>query len=308
MVHHALFPRVLMLIAAAGCWGVGTVGTKQALNDIPPLTLLPVQLLASSVFLLGIQQALRSPVAWSSQLRRLAALGLLNPGIAYALGIVGLTSITASLSVLLWTLEPVLILLLAALLLGERVPASMLGAMAAALAGVLLIVYQAGAAGEPTGVALTVLAVGACSIYTVTARALLLDDASVTVALVQQGAALVFAVGLALVAAAFGGTIWPSEPPSVGAWAAAAVSGVVYYGLAFWFYLSALSRVPASVAGGFLPLIPVFGVAAGYLIGERLTGRQWLGAAVVVTGVTIVAVLQSRRSTGSAPPALAASA
>jgi len=305
---HALFPRVLMLVAAAGCWGVGTVVTKQALDDIPALTLLPVQLLASSLFLFGIQQATRSPVTSSPQLRRLAALGLLNPGIAYALGVVGLTSITASLSVLLWTLEPVLILLLAALLLGERVPASMLGAMAAAVGGVLLIVHQAGTAGEPTGVVLTGLAVAACAVYTVAARALLLDDSSVTVALVQQAAALVFAVGLASVAAAFGGTVWPSEPPPLGAWTAAAVSGVLYYGLAFWCYLSALSRVPASVAGAFLPLIPVFGVAAGYLIGERLTGRQWLGAAVVVTAVTAVAVLQRRRMTDSAPPTPSASA
>lgn len=301
MLDHAVHPRALMLIAAAGCWGVGTVVTKQALDHFPALTLLLVQLLASTGFLLGVQQATRSRVTWSPQLRRLAALGLLNPGLAYALGIVGLASITASLSVLLWTLEPVLILLLAALLLRERVSGSMLAAMATAIGGVLLIVYQSGAAGEPIGVVLTVVAVGACAIYTVAARALLLDDASVAVALVQQAAALVFAFGLALGAALLGGDVWPSEPPPVSAWTTAAVSGVLYYGLAFWLYLGALSRIPASVAGAFLPLIPVFGVAAGYLIGERLTERQWLGAAVVVSAVAVIALLQRRRTTDPQP-------
>jgi len=81
------------------------------------------------------------------------------------------------------------------------------------------------------------------------------------------------------------------------------VSGILYYGLAFWCYLSALSRVPATVAGAFLPLIPVFGVAAGYLVGERLTDRQWIGAAVVVTAVTAVAALQHRLADESAPHA-----
>ena len=45
----------------------------------------------------------------------LGRLGLLNPGAAYALSLLGLTTITASLSVLLWALEPLMILFLAAL-------------------------------------------------------------------------------------------------------------------------------------------------------------------------------------------------
>lgn len=304
MVNHAVYPRVFMLVAAAACWGGGTVISKQALDEIAPLTLLPIQLLASTLFLLAMKQATASPIEWTPQLRRLATLGVLNPGLAYALGLLGLASITASMSVLLWTLEPVLILVLAALLLKERVTATLMVAMTAAVSGVLLIVYQGGATGDPAGVVLTVSAVGACALYTVAARRLLLDDASITVALVQQTAALAFAVGLVLIAAAFGGANWPTEPLSAGTWVAAVASGVLYYGLAFWFYISALTRVPASVAGAFLPLIPVFGVAAGYLIGERLTERQWVGAAVVVTAVTLVAVLQHRAvDDAAAPPA-----
>ena len=41
------------------------------------------------------------------------------------------------------------------------------------------------------------------------------------------------------------------------AWVGAMVSGILYYGLAFWLYLTALRHVPASYAGAFLPLIPV---------------------------------------------------
>jgi drug/metabolite transporter (DMT)-like permease len=64
----------------------------------------------------------------------------------------------------------------------------------------------------------------------------------------------------------------------------------LYYGLGFRCYLTGLRHVPASYAGAFLPLIPVFGVAAGYLVGDRLEPPQWLGALVIVAATAAIAV------------------
>ena len=77
------------LVAAAACWGIGTVVTKQVVDDVAPLTLLPAQLAVSCALLLAIAVARREQFAWTQPVRRLAALGVLNPGIAYALGLVG---------------------------------------------------------------------------------------------------------------------------------------------------------------------------------------------------------------------------
>ena len=190
---------VAALVAAAACWGTGTVVSKQVVDDVAPLTLLPMQLVASCVFLLVITLARREPFAWTPPVRRLAALGVLNPGIAYALGLVGLTTITASLSVLLWALEPVAIMLLAALVLREHIPLALAAAVGVAIAGVLLVVYQPGATGDAVGITLTVVSVGFCALYSVLTRRLLLDDSALTVVLAQQAAALVFAIALATV-------------------------------------------------------------------------------------------------------------
>ena len=266
------------LVAAAACWGVGTVLTKQVVDDAAPLTVLTVQLAASCAFLLVVALARRESPVRTKRLRSLAALGLLNPGLAYALGLVGLTTITASMSVLLWAAEPVLILILAVVLLGDRVQPGLVATLAVAVAGVVLVVYEPGASGDTEGVVLTLAAVGCCALYSVLTRRLLLDDASLTVVLAQQGVALVFAVSLATVVEVARGSGWDAGDLDAGGWAAAVISGVVYYGAAFWFYLAGLRRVTASVAGSFLPLIPVFGVAAGYVVGERLSERQWLGA------------------------------
>ena len=45
---------VAALVAAAACWGTGTVASKQVVDDVAPLTLLPMQLAASCVLLLVV--------------------------------------------------------------------------------------------------------------------------------------------------------------------------------------------------------------------------------------------------------------
>ena len=109
----------LGLILAAAAWGVGTVVSKRAVAEIPPLTLLPIQLAASLVVLAGLMRWRGIGLVDPSASPLLGRFGVLNPGLAYALSLVGLTQITASLSVLLWALEPILILLLAALVPGR---------------------------------------------------------------------------------------------------------------------------------------------------------------------------------------------
>jgi probable blue pigment (indigoidine) exporter len=274
--------HAILLVAATACWGCGTVLSKQVLDrGVAPLTLLAIELAASSL-LLGLGMfALGVRLAWSANLGRLAVLGILNPGFAYALGLLGLVTIDASMSVLLWATEPILIMMLAVLLLRERVAAATVAAVAVALIGVLLVLYRPGASGDAIGIALTVGAVTACAFYTVLTRRLLLDDSSLAVVLVQQLAALAFALVITVIAWATG-IADPGLPADSATWTLAAASGMVYYGLAFWFLVGGLRGVPASVAGSFFPLIPVFGVAAGYFVGERLTDQQWLGATLVV--------------------------
>ena len=222
------------------------------------------------------------------------ALGLLNPGLSYALALVGLSTIAASTSVLIWASEPALIVILALIILREQLTPRLWLAIAMALAGVLLVVYAGGISGSSVGVLLTLGAVLACAVYTILARIWAVDDEALPITLDQQTAALVFA--LVLVAHCRPSLIRVSSPDrsafsdiSARAWAAALISGLMYYALAFWFYLSALRHVEASIAGSFLTLVPVFGVAAAVLTGERLDLHQWVGAALVIASVAVIA-------------------
>ena len=106
-----------------------------------------------------------------------------------------------------------------------------------------MVVFQPGVSGSAIGVGFTLAAVALCAFYTVAARALNVDDSLLTVTLLQQGAALLFALAVS-------GRCCSSQPihvhgvirehgvaSDVGG---AIASGILYYALAFWLYLSGL--------------------------------------------------------------------
>lgn len=299
--------HVIALTLAAACWGGGTAVSKQAVAEVPPLTLLAIQLAVSVAFLAVVTRVRGDRIPTGREGRLLARLGLLNPGLAYALSLVGLTGITASLSVLLWATEPIFILVLAAVVLGERIGAGLLIPSALAIAGLALVLFDPAASGSVVGIVLTIAGVVACAVYTVATRRWLLgSDSTFGVVLAQQLHALAFAlIALAVVAGA-GGVVLPAGVSALGI-ASAIVSGLLYYAFAYSLYIWALRSVRASAAAASFYLIPVFGVAVAFVIGERLQPFQWVGAAVVVASVAVITIRAAQPSSASASTQIAAS-
>lgn len=276
----------LFLVSAMACWGLGTVLSKYALGGFPSLVLLPVELLSSVTFLAVVLLIRGERIKVGSTTLKTALLGVLNPGLAYALGLLGLAYIDASVSVVLWATEPVLITLLAFVVLHEIIGWRTALLLSVAMAGVLLIVGSPTGTASFAGVVLTMAAVAACALYSVLLRKLRLTDGTISIVLLQQGAALAFALLLfSVIAPTWGLAGFSPEPLHI---AAAISSGVIYYGAAFWFYVSGLRRTTAINAGLYLTLVPVFGIAMSYvLLGERFDFWQ-LGGAVLVIGAVVV--------------------
>ena len=294
------------LVGAAASWGLGTVLTKKALDGFSPEALLPIQLVVSVGVLGAAFLISRASLTGLRRKGQLAALGVLNPGVSYALGLAGLALIDASTSVVIWATEPVIITVLAVLVLREHISARLLACLAVAMVGVGFVVRPAiGGGGSPLGITLLFGAVSACALYTVLVRKMDLEDGALAVVFLQQASALVFALGLMIVTRGGGA---PSDGPSGSEWAAAVTGGVLYYGVAFLFYVGALKRTTASAAGVSLTLIPVFGlVFSVLLLNETLTFAQVLGSALVVGSMVVLARggMEQRAavlSTPAAPP------
>lgn len=286
----------LAMTLAAACWGAGAVMSKGVLGYLPPLTLLVVQLIASLTFLWAVIGIRRLRIPLCRETFRLGLIGLLNPGLAYTFSLLGLSLTTASMSALLWAAEPILILGLAWLILRERLTRSLLACSLLAIFGVFLVIgvnASIDSSGSLIGSSLILAGVFCCALYTVLTRrdAAILDP--VLLLAVQETAALLWAL-----------LIWPFELGSAemtgltaissSTWIWTVASGIIYYALAFWFYIIGLKRIPASQAGLFLNLIPIFAVGGAYIfLGERLAMVQWIGAALILIAVMAMLRLQN---------------
>lgn len=301
-MSHARF-SAWSLVAAAACWGIATAISKRAVDEIAPLILLPIELAVSVAVLIAASTISRDRTMPTSDRSALGWLGVLNPGLSYALSLAGLARITASTSALLWATEPILILALAWLLLRQRPSKAIVGCASIALIGVVLVVAQPHVQPSVVGVSLTVAGVAACAVYTVVSSKYLGDQPALGVVLLQQSSALAFALILGIAAWVTGHAGSLGNVSATG-WASALAAGALYYGVAFWFYLNGLRTCSPAVAGLFINLVPVFGVTtAALVLNERLATRQWIGSVLILGAVISLALLQTRRAATDESPA-----
>jgi drug/metabolite transporter (DMT)-like permease len=280
-----------ILIAAAACWGIATVVTKDLLSSIPPITLLIIQL-AFSILLLWILVYFRGcHVSDKKTLLKLGAAGLLTPGISYTLSLLGLSLSTVTMSTLLWASEPVLILGLAWLILREMLTLRQIFFSITAMVGGVFI-GGLGVGTVTNGILLgNLLILGGvlcCALYTVLVQYVRSEVDPLHIVALQQTFAFLWALVI-LPLELRSGTSVNLADLGFSTWFWAGFSGVVYYALAFWFYVHGLKRVNTSIAGTFINFIPIFGVSGAYLfLGERLSPMQWMGAGVILLSVFII--------------------
>lgn len=277
-------------IAATLCWGAGTPLSKLALEHFEPTGLLTVQLLSSIAFLLFLQLILRSPVGSWRKLAGYSALGILEPGLAYFLGLFGLNYISAAEAVVLFSTESILIILLAWLLTIERPRGYVVLLAIVGTCGAMLVtgshIGKLDGRLSLWGDLLVLAGVLSAAGYVVWSSRLAAQIEPLPVLVGQQLVALLFALGMHL---ALGADAWAGQVPATG-WALAALSGVLQYACAFWLYLWALKGLRTDEAGLYLCLIPMFGLLIAVpLLGERLGAIQWVGAALIVGSIIVLA-------------------
>jgi drug/metabolite transporter (DMT)-like permease len=267
--------------------------TKAAVREVPPFTVFFVQLGTSVCFLWICLALRRNPVHITRGAIGGALAGLLEPGVAYAACVWGLTRTSASSASVILASEPIFIVLLAWLLYATRPSARTTILLVAGLAGVVMVsvTTRTVTAGHVLGNALVAIGTVSAALYVVLSSRAVIAVEALTLVAFQQTVGLVFAAGLLASALALGSETWPKDL-SVSMLLICMLSGIVQYALAFWLYLYGLKYVPVSTAAIFLTLIPVFAIGTSALfLGETLDMWQWSGCVIVM----ISAILISRR-------------
>lgn len=281
----------VLVLGAAALWG--TTGTAQALGRVgDPVVVGAARLVVGSAALLLIALATSGSTALRACLGRPLRRWTLLAAAATAVYQVAFFSAVASTGVATGTVAalgtaPVATGLCGALLFGERLTRSWVGATTLAVAGCGCLV-TAGSSGavtiKPAGVALAVLA-GVCyALYTSSAKALLDRQVPVVTAMAVTlgcGAVLVTPVLFLRGAELVGG-----RPLLMVGWL-----GLVTTAGAYLLFARGLRRLPAGTVGTLSLAEPLTAAALGLLaLGERLPPQAAVGAACLLTGLLLAAL------------------
>jgi len=267
---------------------------KRALMEIPALPLGLLRFTGASVLLVVLLRRVKPPGErlppreWRRKLLFLAVVGVpVNQGFF----LYGLQLSTAAHAALLYTLTPLIVLLLAQALIGEFPGWRAAMGTALALGGTLYVLFQRGvdlSRGPLVGDLLLIVAVVAWSLYTAEGREVVgkLGAVPVIAWTIIGGTILYLPLGLgALLVPAYRADI---ARASAEAWWGVAylivMTSVVSYLLWYW----ALGYLAAARVAVFTNLQPLAtALMAQAMLGERITVGFYVAAAVVIGGVLL---------------------
>jgi len=295
----------LLLTLTPFFWSCNVIVGRGLHEDVPPVAMTFFRWLLAILILapFALPHVRRQWPIVRANWRVLLPLGVTGIGMHNMLAYLGLNYTTATNVVILNSFIPIMIIILAWVILRERLaPFQMLGVLLS-LTGVLTILAQ-GSLSTLVGLHLNVgdliviLAMAMWSLYTICLRwrPAALHPLALLFVLACIGDLAVLPIYLGEVA--FGRHV-------VWSWASiAALFGVALFSsvLAYIFWNRGVAEVGPSVAGLFVHLMPVFGVLLAWMfLGEQLEAFHVFGIALILTRIYVT----SRRASSDREPTTA---
>jgi O-acetylserine/cysteine efflux transporter len=274
--------HLALAVLVAAIWGLNFVVIEVGLDDFPPLLLSALRYALAALPLLVIGGMPAVPWRW------VLAVGIAIGVVKFSLLFIGMdVGMPAGLASLVLQAQALFTVVLAALLLRERIAGSQVLGLAVAFGGLALVAGGLDGVATAEGFALVIAAALAWGFGNLALKRAAPADPlrfMTTVCLVPP-------LPLLALSLAFEG---PAAIADAFAHADALGVGAVLY-LAFaattvgWGIWGALmARYPASTVAPFSLLVPVFGLSFGaLLLGEAVTGRDIAAAALVLGGVLL---------------------
>ncbi len=285
--------HILLALLVVAIWGFNFVVIKMSVEAFPPILAAALRFAAAAFPAVLFVRPPKAP-AWLvigfGLTFGVALYGFLNLGLAWGM--------PAGLSSLVLQTQAFFTMVMAFLLLGERPSRFQIIGATIAFAGIGVIASERLEVTNLMPLALVLLAALSWGLANVlTKKAGRVNAISYTV----WG---VLAAPLPLLALSLATEGWPAISAALAgfSWMDAALIAFLAYpatllGGGIWSWL--LGRHPASVVAPFTLLVPITGLASGYLVlGETITAIEVLGAALVIAGL----VVTLRRARKSEPP------
>jgi drug/metabolite transporter (DMT)-like permease len=275
-------------VLLASIWGASFMFMRTASHEMGAVASAGLRVMVAALFLLpillwnGLGGVLRKH--WKITF----SVGVLNSAIPFVCFTYALLSITTGLSAILNATVPLFGALIAWLWLKDRLNGSRIVGLAVGFIGVTMLAWDKASFKPDANGLSTGWAVLACLL------ACLCYGTSASVAKRFMGGlpSLVSAtgsqIGASLALLPLTVMYWPAQAPSLQAWGAVLVLGVVCTGLAYILYFRLIERAGPARALAVTFAIPAFAVFYGVLLlGESITPWMVICALVIIAGTTL---------------------
>ncbi|TFF96009.1 DMT family transporter [Candidatus Thorarchaeota archaeon] len=294
----------VMLIVAMAFWGGSWVSAKVVVGVAPPMTIGFFRFFTASILFILVMLGTRASIRRLFSRKNLRILFLVGLTGVFAYGVLFLTGMrftTAAQGSIIAGFNPVTVSLFAHLIHKERLPRvwQYSGYLIAFLGVIFVVGIQAlldFRIEHLIGNLVILAAMFTWGLYTSVGKEAMKELSALEI---NAGGAVVGSVLFGL--GAIYERVW--ELPALVDpvfWLNALYLGCLVTFVGFLFYFSSITRIGASRAGGFINLVPVFGVLFSALLlpGEPIYWTFIVGLALVVLGITLVNV-PARNSTAN---------
>ena len=281
------FIHILMAISVPLIWGTGFVVAKGAISEFPPILLMAFRFLVTSLVLVWFAKV---PFG---QLRALFLIAIVASAIQYSLTFTGLRGLDAGFAALIVQLEVPFLVILGAILLGEKVSLRKWMGIIIAFAGVGLLIGKVEFNNAWGSVALVVAGAFTWAVGQIFVRKLKNIDGLTTTAWVA-----VFATPQLFVMSFIFETnqIEFITKASMSIWLAVLYLGIIMTALGYYFWNTLIRSYTIEKIAPFLLLLPVFSLIGGVLfLGEMISGAKMFGGLIVILGVAFVSLEKKPR-------------
>jgi drug/metabolite transporter (DMT)-like permease len=275
-------------------WSSGYIAGPYGVTTMAPLTLVGARFALATVLAVLVARMLRGPLRIERRIAlRIAVVGFVMNGLQFcAMYLAFAAGLGATLGALLHSLSPVLTVLLAGVILNERLAPIQVGGFVVGIAGVLLVLGpDVDSAGGAAGLGWALLGMSSLSLGTLGQRWIGLPSVVGTrpdvdpfwSAAIQFGASAPPVIAVAYFVEGTN-TVYDARGAVIALLYLAVVNSIV--GLAL---LGVLVRARgAGVASSvFFLMPPVTAVLAWFVLGDTLSTRELAGLLVAVTGVAL---------------------
>lgn len=270
-------------------WGSLYVISKYTMELVPPMTVLLIRYILGILVLGIIFKKQGGNKFQKKHLKYFLLIGGLGYFLSIAFQLVGTKLLDASLSSLINAMNPVAILILAVIILKEKMTFSKISSIALSIVGVYIILGVEGVGISIPGVICAVMAVLLWSLASIVIRKIADEYTPIQTAFYSMIVALIFNIPAA---------VWElrTNPCSfdIPAVLSLLYLGIVCTALAHTWWNKSLQLLDAGTCSLFYPLQPLISAVMGVLFLHEEITLNFIGGSVIICAGILIAVLAGR--------------